>query len=91
MWPTLTAMGAAIASSLFLNGQYNHTSFTTLNLSTSFQDLSYVIFSASGSNNRVGYDNFAVNESTNVPEPASLALFGLCLAGIGVFRRRVTA
>ena len=80
--------GNLIANSLFTVADYSHLSFTTLNLSQSFQGLSYVVFDALGSSNRVGYDNFVINETVPVPEPSALLVLGLGLAGIGFAKKK---
>jgi hypothetical protein len=74
-----------VAFAIFTNSDYSNLSFTNLNLSSSFHGLKYVIFEASGTYNRVGYDNFAI-----VPEPTSLAVFGIgmCIAGVNAARLR---
>ncbi|WP_448547699.1 PEP-CTERM sorting domain-containing protein [Thalassotalea fusca] len=74
--------GNLVASAVFLSNSYSHLSFTTLNLSNAFQNLRYVIFDATGSNNRVGYDNIVVNNAVSVPEPSSLVILALGLLGL---------
>lgn len=76
------ALGNAIANALFSSADYSHLAFTTLNLSGGFSGLAYVTFEATGTNNRVGYDNFTVN----VPEPSSLILLVLGLMSIAISR-----
>jgi len=50
------------------------------------------IIETSGENNRVGgLDNIRFENVNAVPEPGTLALFGLGLAGLGVARRRKAA
>lgn len=41
-----------------------------------------------GSGKYVAIDNFTINESISVPEPASIALLGLGLVGIGFTRKK---
>ncbi len=76
---------AIIANAIFTSSDYSHLSFTRLNVNSSFQGLQYVIFEATGLENRVGYDNFVVT-----PEPSFLTLFGIgaCVAGLRAARRR---
>jgi hypothetical protein len=72
----------------------NQFSFTDFNLSSIPYEYSYVrllpyLCDASGSCSRGGgVANFAVDDIVTIPEPASMALFGLGLAGIGAMTRR---
>lgn len=76
------------------NGVLN---FATFNLGGIPYEYSYVLLyayacDATGSCTRGGgLANFALDDIVTVPEPASMALFGLGLAGLGVFRRRRAA
>ena len=82
------SFGNLIANSIFMAGEYSHLSFMTLNLDNSFQNLSYVIFDATGRHNRVGYDNIVVNEAAPVPEPTTMLLFGTGLLGLVSYNRK---
>lgn len=70
--------GGVVANAIFTRSDYSSVSFTTLTLDSSFREVKYVIFEATGGYNRVGYDNMST-----VPEPTSLAVFGIgmCIAG----------
>ena len=63
--------------------------FQTLTVNADFTNLVSVQFDAYGLDNRAAYDNIVVDAT--VPEPASLALLGIGLAGMAVARRRKTA
>ena len=82
--------GIAIANEVFSSNSYSYLNFTTLNVSTDFENLAYVVFDATGLNNRVGYDNIVVNEQP-IPEPATFLLFGLGILGIAGVSRKKTA
>ena len=58
--------------------------------SSDWANLTSVSFAANGSGNRSIFDNIVVDapSQNNVPEPASLALFGLGLAGLSFASRR---
>lgn len=63
------------------------------NLSNSFENLTSVTFTALGSSSRPEFliDDILVNESVSVPEPASIALLSLGLAGLGFSRKKAKA
>lgn len=78
-----------VASEVFTatNNDYNNTAFSTLSLNNDFRNLSSVTFEAEGKENRTGYDNIFTNP---VPESASLTLVGIGLAGLGVYRKKLS-
>jgi hypothetical protein len=43
---------------------------------------------AAGKCSQTGQANFAIDDISTIPEPGSLALFGLGLAGLGLAARR---
>ncbi len=53
-----------------------------------FSDVTSVTFSSTGGNWGAAIDNLTFNAPASVPEPESLALFGLGLAGLCVMRRK---
>ena len=84
------AGGAPISQTLNLDTRTNASKvtgndFTTFNL-TGFNNLTSLTVSHNGST-YLALDNLVVN-AVSVPEPSSIALFGLALAGVAVMRRR---
>ncbi len=80
---TMTGMQSFNASTFTFNA------FTTLTLGDSFEDVSFVTFQALGTNNRLGYDNFVVNQAVSVSEPATLAILLAGVAGVSLRRRKI--
>ena len=85
-----TFAGGTISRTLNLNTLPNSSKmtgndFTAFNL-TGFNNLTSLTVSHNGST-YLALDNLVVN-AVSVPEPSSIALFGLALAGVAVMRRR---
>jgi len=77
--------GGSVSSNLNLTQSFKTFSLNFLNLAS----LDIGTFQ-SGDTGYIALDNIAYNEQRGVPEPASLALLGIGLAGLGAMRRRKT-
>ena len=77
------AVDSLVGASSILN--LNDT-FTTL--SANFSDIQYLEIRANSNGKWFSIDNLVIDESVSVPEPASIALLSLGLAGIGFSRKK---
>lgn len=84
------ANGVMTGMERFNGADFTFNAFTTLSLGAAFENVSFVTFMAQGPQNRVGYDNFVVNQVVSVSEPASLAILLAGMAGV-MLKRRKTA
>lgn len=65
----------------------SNAAFTSEAFST-FNNLSSITFQGLGGNGGFGLENVTVSEGSTVPEPTSIALFGLALAAMAVVRNK---
>ncbi|KGJ91621.1 PEP-CTERM sorting domain-containing protein [Colwellia psychrerythraea] len=61
--------------------------WVTLDFSSSFSNIAYVEWTQTTSYHQ--FDNVLINGSTSVPEPSSVVLLVLALAGVGLSRKRL--
>lgn len=65
----------------------SNAAFTSEAFST-FNNLSSITFQGIGRNGGFGLENVTVSEGSTVPEPTSIALFGLALAAMAIVRKK---
>ena len=81
-----SSAGSASLDSANVGGEFEGGHFT-FSSATSFNSLNLTALNAAGAPTLIALDNLAVT----VPEPATIALFGIGLAGLGFSRRRKRA
>jgi len=73
------------------NGLFSFSSYDLSDMTTPYSFVRVLGYTCDASKNclrNTNLSNFAIDDITTVPEPGTLALFGLGMAGLGMFARR---